>query len=205
MPTCLTLPLDRTALKSLRAGDEVWLSGVLYTGRDAAHKRMMGCLDAGHPLPVDLNGQVIYYVGPCPAPPGRPIGSAGPTTSGRMDAYAPRLLDMGLAGMIGKGLRDEGVRAAVIRNGAVYFGAIGGAAALLADRVEASEVVAFADLGTEAIHRLVVRDFPVFVVMDTDGNDLYDTGRAEAARALEQESRSLDCPGGVSGCGRALP
>lgn len=185
MPTRLNLPLDRTVLPTLRAGDEVLLTGVLYTGRDAAHKRMVACLDEGNPLPVDLNGQVIYYVGPCPAPPGRPIGSAGPTTSGRMDAYAPRLLDMGLAGMIGKGLRDDRVKEAIVRNKAVYFGAIGGAAALLADRVESCEVVAFAELGTEAIHRLVVRDFPVFVIIDASGHDLYESGRIEAARLLE--------------------
>lgn len=181
----MTLPLDRTALQSLKAGDEVLLSGVMYTGRDAAHKRMIACLDAGEPLPVDVNGQVIYYVGPCPSPPGKPIGSAGPTTSGRMDAYAPRLLDLGLAGMIGKGLRNAEVKAAMVRNGAVYFGAIGGAAALLAQRVAQAEVVAFEDLGTEAIHRLVVRDFPVFVVIDASGRDLYETGRAAAEEQLK--------------------
>ncbi len=185
MAIAIELPLTRAALKTLKAGDEVLLSGVLYTGRDAAHKRMIACLDAGEPLPVDLRDQVIYYVGPCPAPPGKPIGSAGPTTSGRMDAYTPRLLDLGLAGMIGKGLRDDAVKEAIVRNGAVYFGAIGGAAALIAQRVAQAEVVAFHDLGTEAIHRLVVKDFPVFVVIDADGNDLYETGRAAAAAALK--------------------
>lgn len=187
----IDLPMNRELASSLRAGDEVLLNGVLLTGRDAAHKRLIALLDEGTPLPVELRDQVIYYVGPCPAPPGKPIGSAGPTTSGRMDAYTPRLLDLGLVGMIGKGLRNQAVKEAMARNGAVYFGAIGGAAALMAQCVEHAEVLAFADLGTEAIHRLVVRDFPVFVVIDAHGNDLYETGRAQAAERL---SGAMDKP-----------
>lgn len=184
----ITLPLQESVLRTLKAGDEVLLTGVLHTARDAAHKRMMQCLDEGTPLPFDIRGQVIYYVGPCPAPPGKPIGSAGPTTSGRMDAYAPRLLDLGLKGMIGKGLRDEGVKAAIVRNGAIYFGAVGGAAALIARCVTSSEIIAFPELGTEAIRRLVVRDFPAFVVIDTEGSDLYESGRAAAAAQLATET-----------------
>ena len=188
----IDLPMNRELASSLRAGDEVLLTGVLLTGRDAAHQRLISLLDEGAPLPVELRDQVIYYVGPCPAPPGKPIGSAGPTTSGRMDAYTPRLLDLGLMGMIGKGLRNHAVKEAMVRNGAVYFGAIGGAAALMAQCVQHAEVIAFADLGTEAIHRLVVRDFPVFVVIDAHGNDLYETGRAQAAERLSgTKDRSL--------------
>ena len=186
----IDLPLNRERAAALRAGDEVLLNGVLLTGRDAAHKRLISLLEEGAALPVDLRDQVIYYVGPCPAPPGKVIGSAGPTTSGRMDAYTPRLLDLGLVGMIGKGLRSRSVKEAMMRNGAVYFGAIGGAAALMAQCVEQAEVVAFADLGTEAIHRLVVRDFPVFVVVDAQGNDLYETGRAQAADQLSETGRA---------------
>ena len=184
----IQVPLDAETARSLKAGEEVLLSGVLYTGRDAAHKRMMQCRDTGAPLPFDMEGQVIYYVGPCPAPPGKVIGSAGPTTSGRMDAYAPRLLDLGLKGMIGKGLRNQAVKDAIVRNGAVYFGAVGGAAALIARSVMEETVIAFADLGTEAVRRLVVRDFPAFVVIDAAGNDLYETGRAQAAALLADEA-----------------
>lgn len=184
----IQLPLDAATAKSLRSGEEVLLSGVLYTGRDAAHKRMMQCLDEASPLPFELEGQVIYYVGPCPAPPGKVIGSAGPTTSGRMDAYAPRLLDLGLKGMIGKGLRSPAVKEAIVRNGAVYFGAVGGAAALIARSVVEETVIAFPDLGTEAVRRLVVHDFPAFVVIDAEGNDLYETGRAQAAALLAAEA-----------------
>ncbi len=184
MPRQIKTPLTEETVRSLKAGEEVLISGILYTGRDAAHKRMIRCLEDGEPLPFEMQGQVIYYVGPCPAPPGKVIGSAGPTTSGRMDAYAPTLLDLGLKGMIGKGLRNDAVIDAMKRNGAVYFGAIGGAAALIARSVVSEEVIAFEDLGTEAVRRLVVRDFPAFVVIDADGNNAYDMGRAAAAEAI---------------------
>lgn len=173
----LSLPLGDEEARSLRAGDRVLLSGVLYTGRDAAHKRLVELMDRGEPLPVDLSGQVIYYVGPCPAGPGKVIGSAGPTTSGRMDAYAPRLLDSGLKGMIGKGPRNRSVIEAITRNGAVYFAAIGGAGALLARAIKEARVVAFGELGPEAIYRLRVEDFPVTVAVDAHGADLYSIGR----------------------------
>lgn len=152
------------------------LSGTIYTGRDAAHKRMFDLLQAGEELPVDLRGQVIYYVGPTPAKPGRVIGSAGPTTSGRMDAYAPLLMEYGLKGMIGKGLRSQPVRDAISTYKAVYFGATGGAAALLARRVKSCEIVAYEDLGTEAIRRLVIEEFPLIVINDCVGGDLYAEG-----------------------------
>jgi len=187
MPRQIETPLSDEMVRSLKAGEEVLISGVLYTGRDAAHKKMMQCLEEGAPLPFQMRGQVIYYVGPCPAPPGKIIGSAGPTTSGRMDAYAPALLDMGLKGMIGKGMRNGAVIEAMKRNGAVYFGAIGGAAALIARSVVSEEVVAFPELGTEAIRRLVVKDFPAFVVLDAEGGNYYESGRAEAAELLNQE------------------
>lgn len=158
------------------------MSGTIYTGRDAAHKRMFALLQSGKELPVDLRGQVIYYVGPTPAKPGRVIGSAGPTTSGRMDAYAPLLLAYGLKGMIGKGLRSQSVRDAIREHKAVYFGATGGAAALLARKVKSCEIVAYEDLGTEAIRRLVVEDLPVIVINDSSGGDLY----TEGVRAYER-------------------
>ena len=168
------LPLDENTVEKLRAGDEVLLSGIVYTGRDAAHQRMHEALDAGQPLPVDLVGQVIYYVGPAPAPPGRVIGSAGPTTAGRMDPYTPELLALGLKGMIGKGERSPGVLAALKQYKAVYFVAIGGLGALLAERIKSAEVVAYADLGPEAIYRLEVEDFPVTVGGDCLGHSVYD-------------------------------
>ncbi len=172
----LQLPLDPEQVKTLRAGDLVSLSGVLYTARDAAHKRLVAALDQGEPLPLAIDGATIYYAGPCPAKPGRPIGSAGPTTSGRMDAYAPRLLAQGLVAMIGKGARTEAVIEAMKQHGAVYFGATGGAGALLAQRIKSAEVVAYGDLGAEAIRRLVVEDFPVIVLIDSQGNNLYESG-----------------------------
>lgn len=175
-PIRLTTPISPEDVRNLRAGDQVLLSGVIYTGRDAAHKRLIELLQAGKELPVDLNGQIIYYVGPTPARPGHVIGSAGPTTSGRMDAYAPALIERGLKGMIGKGLRNQCVIDAMKKHGAVYFGATGGAAALLAKRITACEVVAYEDLGPEAIRRLVVEDFPVIVVNDAHGGDLYKEG-----------------------------
>ena len=168
----LQLPLSREALASLKAGDEVLLTGVLYTGRDAAHQRLYQTLQEGRPLPVDLRGQTIYYVGPAPARPGAVIGPAGPTSSYRMDPYTPALLDAGLVAMIGKGRRSEAVREAVIRTGAVYFLAIGGAAALIADSIRSCQPVCYEDLGTEAVYRLEVKNFYAIVGMDSQGNSL---------------------------------
>lgn len=169
----ITTPLTKEKIKELKAGDMVYITGTLYTARDAAHKRMSEALDEGNNLPIDVENEIIYYMGPSPAREGRPIGSAGPTTSGRMDKYTPKLLDLGLCGMIGKGKRSEEVKNAVVRNGAVYFAAIGGAGALLSKCITKSEVIAYEDLGTEAIRKLTVEDFPVIVVMDREGNSLY--------------------------------
>lgn len=160
-------------IDTLLIGDMLYLSGDIYTARDAAHKRMAEALEAGMELPFDIEGQIIYYMGPSPARPGKVIGSAGPTTASRMDKYTPELLDLGLMGMIGKGKRSEEVKEAVVRNKAVYLAAIGGAGALLSKCIEASEVIAYDDLGTEAVRRLTVRDFPVIVVLDAKGGDLY--------------------------------
>ncbi|RNF40255.1 Fe-S-containing hydro-lyase [Planococcus salinus] len=173
------LPLTEEDLLSLKAGDRVLLSGVVYTARDAAHKRMVEQEKEGIPLPIDLKGQVLYYVGPTPAKPGEVIGSAGPTTSGRMDAYTPRLLEKGLKGMIGKGYRNEEVKTAMVKHKAVYFGAVGGAAALIARSIKKAEVIAYEDLGTEAIRKLTIEDFPVFVINDTHGGDIYQEGVAQ--------------------------
>ena len=172
-------PLLKEEISKLKAGDYVYITGTIYTARDAAHKRMYEALQKGEKLPIEMDKNVIYYMGPSPAREGRPIGSAGPTTSSRMDKYAPALLDLGLAGMIGKGKRNEQVKDAVVRNGAVYFAAVGGAGALLSKSITASEVVAYDDLGTEAIRKLEVKDFPAIVVMDKDGNDLYQTAVKE--------------------------
>lgn len=170
----LTTPLDEKTVRELKAGDQILLSGVIWTGRDQAHKRLVALLDEGKELPVDLQDQVIYFVGPCPARPGEPIGSAGPTTSGRMDAYSPRIIrDCKLRGMIGKGGRADSVVEAMKQYGAVYFAAAGGAGALIAQSIKKAEVIAFPDLGPEAIHRLEVEDFPMVVAIDSDGNDLY--------------------------------
>ncbi len=166
-------PLTKDEAQKLKAGDTVLLTGVIYTARDAAHKRMCEALERGEELPFPLQDAVIYYVGPTPAPPGRVIGSAGPTTSGRMDAYAPRLMEEGLRGMIGKGERTDAVIESMKKNGAVYFAATGGAAALLASRIRAAKVIAWEDLGTEAVRRLEVEDFPLTVVIDAEGRDLY--------------------------------
>ena len=174
MDRTITAPIDRETLKSLHAGDYVYISGTIYTARDAAHKRMIETLDEGRELPLDLKDNVIYYMGPSPARQGRPIGSAGPTTASRMDKYAPTLLDLGLKGMIGKGKRSQAVKDAIVRNKAVYFAAIGGAGALLSQRIKSSEVIAYDDFGTEAIRRLEVEDFPVIVVIDSEGTDLYE-------------------------------
>ena len=176
------VPLSKEDAISLRAGDYVYLTGILYTARDAAHKRMQETLERGEALPIELEGNVIYYMGPSPAREGRPIGSAGPTTASRMDKYAPELLDLGLRGMIGKGKRSQAVKDAMVRNGAVYFAAVGGAGALLSKSITASSVIAYDDLGTEAIRRLEVKNFPVIVVMDSVGNNLYETAVKEYAR-----------------------
>lgn len=168
-------PISHEEAADLRAGDYVYITGTIYTARDAAHKRMQETLDRGEPLPLDLKNNVIYYMGPSPAREGRPIGSAGPTTASRMDKYTPQLLDLGLGAMIGKGKRSQAVKGAIVRNGAVYFAAVGGAGALLSKRILSSQVIAYDDLGTEAIRRLEVEDFPAVVVIDSLGNDLYET------------------------------
>jgi fumarate hydratase subunit beta len=178
----ITTPLTDKVVERLRAGDKVEISGTIYVARDAAHKRFMEALDSGQPLPVDLRGQIIYYMGPSPAPPGKPIGSAGPTTSYRMDPYTPRLLEQGLKGMIGKGNRGPEVRQALRAHKAVYFAAVGGAAALIANSIRKADVVAYEDLGAEALRRLEVEDFPVIVVNDTYGADAYEEGKAKYRR-----------------------
>ncbi len=172
-------PIEKEEAKTLRAGDYVYITGTIYTARDAAHKRMDETLNEGGELPVDLNGQIIYYMGPSPAREGRPIGSAGPTTASRMDKYAPRLLDLGLGAMVGKGKRSPAVINAIMRNGSVYFAAVGGAGALLSKCIKKSEVIAYEDLGTEAIRRLEVENLPVIVVIDSQGNNLYETAIEE--------------------------
>jgi len=181
-PIRLRSPLGPEDVERLRAGDQILLSGILYTARDAAHERLVDLLNEGKAFPVDLRGQVLYYCGPTPARPGRPIGSAGPTTASRMDRYTPALLGYGIRGMIGKGRRSLEVREAIQRCRAVYFGAVEGTAALLGERVRKAEVMAFADLGAEAIHRLVVEEFPVVVVNDVVGADLYEEGQARYRR-----------------------
>ena len=171
------LPLTDEIVKDLHAGDRVLLNGIIYTGRDEAHLYLTRMLDAGEELPIEIKGATIYYVGPCPAQPGQAIGSAGPTTSGRMDAYAPRLMDIGLKGMIGKGSRKPPVIESMMKNTCVYFAAIGGAGALLSDSIKEAEVVAFPELGAEAIYKLRVENFPCTVINDCYGNDLYKEGR----------------------------
>jgi fumarate hydratase subunit beta len=178
----LKTPLSDADVAKLKAGDKVLLNGVIYTGRDAAHKRLIDLLKEGKPLPFDIQGQVIYYVGPAPAKPGQVIGSAGPTTSGRMDAYSPKLMEIGLKGMIGKGMRKKEVLEAMKKYKAVYFAATGGAGALLAKAVKKATIVAYEDLGPEAINRLEVEDFPLIVVNDVQGNDLYQQGAQKYAR-----------------------
>ena len=175
MDRYISVPLNSEDAKSLRSGDYVYLTGTIYTARDAAHKRMYEALEKGETLPMEMKDNVIYYMGPSPARQGRPIGSAGPTTASRMDKYAPSLLDLGLKGMVGKGKRSQAVKDAIVRNGAVYFAAVGGAGALLSKSILSSEVIAYDDLGTEAIRKLEVKDFPVIVVIDSQGNDLYET------------------------------
>lgn len=178
----ISLPLTDETVAGLRAGDDVLLTGTLYTGRDSAHKRMVEALDEGRPLPFQLAGQTIYYMGPSPARPGQVIGSAGPTTSGRMDSYSPRLMAEGLKGMIGKGMRSPAVREAIRQHRAVYFAAIGGAGALISKTIRKSEVIAYEDLGAEAVLRLEVEDFPAIVVNDMYGGDLYEEGKAAYRR-----------------------
>ena len=175
----IQLPLKDADLERLHAGDHVLLSGVIYTARDAAHKRMIASLDKGETLPIDVRGQVIYYVGPTPARPGRVIGAAGPTTSMRLDPYTPRLLEAGLKGIVGKGGRGPNVREALKKHKAVYFLAVGGTGALLSQRIKKVDIVAYEDLGTEAVRRMEVEDFPVIVVNDIHGNDLLEQGKAQ--------------------------
>ena len=200
MERAITTPLTDAAIAELRAGDNVTITGTILAARDAAHKRLIELIDRGEPLPIDFAGQVIYFAGPSPAKPGRPIGSVGPTTSGRMDAYSPALLDLGLKGMVGKGYRNQAVKDAMARNRAVYFAAVGGAAALLAQRVTASRVIAYEDLGPEAIRELDVVDFPVIVINDVYGGDLYAEGRRRYERAS-----AADNPSAAAGASRVSP
>ena len=179
MDKYMKMPVDLTELLQLRAGDYVYLSGTIYTARDAAHKRMYEALLKEEPLPIEMKDNGIYYMGPSPAREGNVIGSAGPTTSSRMDKYTPALLELGLKCMIGKGKRSKEVKDAIVKNGAVYFAAVGGAGALLSRSIVASEVIAYDDLGTEAIRKLTVKDLPVIVVIDSQGNDLYETAVQE--------------------------
>ncbi len=177
-PIRIQLPLDDQTVRSLKAGDSVLISGSLYTGRDAAHKRLIELLNKGEELPIDIKGQAIYYVGPAPAMPDQAVGSAGPTTSYRMDPYTPQLIELGLKGMIGKGKRNQAVIDAMKKHGAVYFGAVGGAAALISKSITKAEIVAYPDLGAEAIHRFEISDFPAIVIIDVQGNNMYEMGPA---------------------------
>lgn len=179
MDKYINAPMSDEDAKSLHSGDYVYITGTIYTARDAAHKRMYESLEKGDKLPIEMDNNIIYYMGPSPAREGRPIGSAGPTTASRMDKYAPKLLDLGLKGMIGKGKRSKEVIDAIIRNNAVYFAAVGGAGAILSKCIKKSEVVAYDDLGTEAIRKLYVEDFPCIVVIDSNGNNLYETAIEE--------------------------
>lgn len=175
MEQIIHAPISKKEAENLQAGDYVYITGIIYTARDAAHQRMQETLDAGENLPIELNDNIIYYMGPSPAREGRPIGSAGPTTASRMDKYTPQLLDLGMGAMIGKGKRSQAVIDAIVRNGSVYFAAVGGAGALLSKCIKTSEVIAYEDLGTEAIRKLTVENFPVIVVIDSKGNNLYET------------------------------
>lgn len=182
MDKYINAPISNEDAKSLHSGDYVYITGTIYTARDAAHKRMAEALAAGQPLPIDMKNNIIYYMGPSPAREGRPIGSAGPTTASRMDKYAPDLLDLGLKGMIGKGKRSQAVIDGIVRNGAVYFAAVGGAGAILSKCIKKSTVIAYDDLGTEAIRELEVENLPVIVVIDSEGNNLYETAIKEYCR-----------------------
>lgn len=184
MAISLTTPLTREVVRKLRAGDSCLISGVIYTARDAAHKRLCELVDQGKELPLEIENSIIYFVGPTPARPGEAIGSAGPTTSYRMDAYSPTLIALGQTGMIGKGKRSQAVIDAMKEYGAVYFGAIGGCGALLSRCIKKSEIIAYEDLGAEAIHRLEVENFPVVVVIDSEGNNLYETGPADYLKTV---------------------
>ncbi len=179
MDKYIEAPITKETARTLKSGDYIYITGTIYTARDAAHKRMQETLARGEELPINISGQTIYYMGPSPARAGRPIGSAGPTTASRMDKYTPQLLDMGLTAMIGKGKRSKDVIDAIIRNGAVYLAAVGGAGALLSKCIKSSEVVAYEDLGTEAIRKLRVENFPAIVVIDSEGNNLYETAVKE--------------------------
>lgn len=181
-PKRISAPLTDEVILDLKAGDNVLINGVIYTARDAAHKKLVELMDQGEPLPIDLTGQFIYYVGPTPAKPGQAIGSAGPTTSGRMDAYTPRMLEKGMKACIGKGLRSQAVKDALQKHKGIYLAAVGGAGALLSKRIKKCEVVAYPELGAEAIHRLEVEDFPATVINDVYGNDLYAEGAKQYAR-----------------------
>lgn len=172
----ITTPLEDSVIEGLKAGEKVFLSGYIYTARDAAHKRFIDALEKGEKLPLDIKGQIIYYCGPSPAPPGKVIGACGPTTSSRMDAYAPKLLSLGLKGMIGKGKRSQAVKDVIKEYKAIYFGATGGAGALLSKSVVSSEIIAYEELGPEAVRKLEVKDLPLFVINDIHGNDLYEAG-----------------------------
>lgn len=183
MDKIIETPLTEEKVKNLNAGDNVLISGIIYTARDAAHKRLIDLLDKGESLPMEIRDQIIYYVGPTPAKPGNPIGSAGPTTSYRMDSFTPKLLDIGLKGMIGKGIRSNEVIESMKKNKAVYFGAIGGAAALIGKSIIHSEIIAYEDLGSEAIRKLEVKNLPVVVVIDSKGNNLYELGQNNYLKA----------------------
>ena len=187
MAISITAPLSREKARTLRAGDSCLISGVIYTARDAAHKRLCELVDAGKEMPLDVTDNIIYFVGPTPAKPGQAIGSAGPTTSYRMDAYSPTLIREGLTGMIGKGKRGPEVVAAMKEYGAVYFGAIGGCGALLSKCIKKAEVIAYDDLGAEAIRRLEVEDFPAIVIIDSEGNNLYEMGRRSYLAQLQED------------------
>lgn len=187
MKKTLKTPLNREDLKDIKAGDDVYITGYIYTARDAAHKRLIEAMDRGEDMPIDVDGGVIYYVGPTPAKEGQAIGSAGPTTSLRMDAYTPQLLDQGLMLMIGKGARNQEVKDKIVEKGAVYCAAIGGAAALISRSIKTAEVIAYEDLGAEAIRKLYVEDFPVTVINDSKGNDLYELGREEYLKWKEEK------------------
>ena len=181
----VALPLTDDTIRGLRSGDNVLLTGVMYVARDAAHRRMVEALDRGEPLPFDIAGQTIYYMGPSPAPPGRITGSAGPTTSGRMDIYTTRLIEQGLKGMIGKGMRSQHVKDAIVKFKAVYFGAVGGAGAIISRSIRKAEVIAYDDLGAEAIRKIEVEDFPAVVINDIYGADLYEDGKAAYRKAVK--------------------
>lgn len=185
MSISIKTPFTREMVKNLKAGDSCLISGVIYTARDAAHKRLCELVKEGKELPLDIKDSIIYFVGPTPARPGEAIGSAGPTTSYRMDAYSPTLIELGLTGMIGKGKRGEEVITAMKKHGAVYFGAIGGCGALLAKCIKEAEVIAYDDLGAEAIRRIVVEDFPAVVIIDSEGNNLYETGKQNYLNSIK--------------------